>query len=59
MKNVDSLCDFKKAIKRCDFWAETWAISTLERLLNTKVIILSSESYKSRRYRQRITMWTT
>ena len=47
MKNVDSLCDFKKAIKRCDFWAETWAISTLERLLNTKVIILSSESYKA------------
>ena len=47
MKGVDTLEKFKKIIKTCDFWAETWAISTLERLLNIKMIILSSESYKS------------
>jgi hypothetical protein len=47
MKNVDTLESFKKIIKTCAFWAETWAISTLERVLNIKVIIMSSESYKS------------
>ena len=47
MKGVDTLEKFKKIIKTCDFWAETWAISTLERLLNIKIIILSSEAYKS------------
>jgi predicted NAD-dependent protein-ADP-ribosyltransferase YbiA (DUF1768 family) len=47
MKKVDTLEKFKKIIKTCDFWAETWAISTMERVLNIKIIILSSESYKS------------
>ena len=47
MKGVKSLCDFKKIIKQSDFWAETWAISTLERLLNTKFVILSSEEYEN------------
>ena len=32
-------------IKTCRFWAETWAISTLERILNIKLVIFSSEMY--------------
>ena len=47
MKGIDTLDKFKKIIKSCDFWAETWAVSTMERVLNIKLIILSSEAYKS------------
>jgi len=47
MKGIDTLEKFKKIIKTCDFWAETWAVSTMERLLNIKTIILSSEAYKA------------
>ena len=45
MKKVQSIDDFKKIIKTCDFWADTWAISTLERILNIKLIIFSSEAW--------------
>ena len=47
MKGIDSLDKFKKKIKTCEFWAETWAISTIERLLNIKFILMSEESYKN------------
>jgi len=47
MKGVDTLEKFKSKIKKCDFWADTWAISTLERVLNIKFIILSSDAYKN------------
>ena len=47
MKGVDTIEAFKNKIKSCNFWADTWAISTLERILNIKFIIMSSELYKS------------
>ena len=46
MKDVKTLADFKDIINTCDFWAETWAISTLERILNIKLIILSSQQWR-------------
>jgi predicted NAD-dependent protein-ADP-ribosyltransferase YbiA (DUF1768 family) len=47
MEGVDSYEKFKGAIMKRDFWADTWAISTLEKKLNMKCIILSEEAYKN------------
>lgn len=47
MKGIDTLEAFKSKIKSSNFWADTWAISTLERILNIKFIVMSSELYKS------------
>ena len=48
MKDVDTLEKFQKKIRSCEFWGETWAISTLERILNIKLIMLSKEAYTSK-----------
>jgi len=45
MAGIDSLDKFKDYIKTSGYWADTWAISTIERLLNIKIIILSNEAY--------------
>jgi hypothetical protein len=45
MKHVNTLEDFREVLKSCSFWADTWAISTLERVLRIKLIILSSERF--------------
>ena len=47
MKGIDTLDKLKTKVRSCDFWAELWTLGTLERLLNIKFIILSSESYKT------------
>ena len=48
MKDVDTLEKFQKKIRSCEFWAETWAVSTLERILNVKFILLSKEAHAAR-----------
>lgn len=48
MKDITTLDKFREKIKTCEFWADTWAISTLERILNVKFILLSSEAYKDK-----------
>lgn len=46
MAGVNTLNDFKEKIQTCEFYGETWSISTLERVLNIKLILLSEEIYK-------------
>ena len=45
LKGIKNVNDFKKIIKTCNFWGDIWAVVTIERILNIKIIILSSESY--------------
>jgi predicted NAD-dependent protein-ADP-ribosyltransferase YbiA (DUF1768 family) len=47
MKKIKSLKEFKEHIMTCEFWGNTWAITTLEQILNIKIILLSSEAYES------------
>ncbi len=50
MENIKNLEDLRSYIKTKEFWADTWSISTIERLLNIKIIILSLESYRTKDY---------
>ena len=45
MANVNSLDQFRAKINTCKFWGDTWAISTLERVLNTKLVLFSEENF--------------
>ena len=47
MKGIDTLEAFKTKIRHCDFWADIWAMTTLERILNIKFIVMSSEIFKN------------
>lgn len=50
MKGVATLKQLKDKIKTKEFWGDTWAISTIERLMNIKLILFSYESFKSKDY---------
>ena len=49
-KNITTLDQLKRKMKTCDYWADIWAIQTLELALNTKFIILSSDEYRRGNY---------
>lgn len=44
MANVKNLEDLRNHIRTSSYWADTWAISTLERLLEVKIIILEDST---------------
>ena len=47
IKDINTLDEFRSGILTNNYWADAWAISTLERALNFKFIILSSEVFNS------------
>jgi len=49
-ESVKNLEQLKTEMKTDHFWADAWAISTLELILNVKFIILSSDEYKIGKY---------
>ena len=48
MKEIDTIDKFKSLVKTNKFWGDTWAISTLEREMNIKLMLFSEQSYLSR-----------
>lgn len=50
MKDIDTMEKYRNYITTSQFWADSWAISTLENLLKVKIIILSEESYKEKAF---------
>lgn len=47
MKDIDNFDKFRELITTSKFWGDTWALSTLEKKLNIKCIVLSEESFNS------------
>lgn len=50
MNKIDTLDKYREYILSSDFWADAWAISTLEYHLKIKMIILSQEAYSEKAY---------
>jgi predicted NAD-dependent protein-ADP-ribosyltransferase YbiA (DUF1768 family) len=50
MKDIDTIEKYRAYILTSNYWADTWAISTLEELLKIKFIIFSEESFKEKYY---------
>jgi len=48
MENIKILDDYLEYIQTNSFWADAWAISTIERLTNTKVIIMSEMAFNDK-----------
>ena len=46
MEGVNTIEDFKEIIKTCTFWADVWAISTLEKILKIKLVIFNSSNFE-------------
>lgn len=44
-KLIDTIEKFREYIQTSGFWANSWAISTIEKVLNIKFIILSERAY--------------
>jgi predicted NAD-dependent protein-ADP-ribosyltransferase YbiA (DUF1768 family) len=46
MKDITTINDFRAYIQTNRYWADTWAISKLEEILDIKIIILSEQSFE-------------
>ena len=46
MEGIETMDDFREKVKTCEFWADSWAIHLLEKLLKIKIIIFNSSNYE-------------
>ena len=46
MKDIDSIDDLREKIKKCQFWADSWAIHLLEKILKIKIVVFNSSNYE-------------
>jgi predicted NAD-dependent protein-ADP-ribosyltransferase YbiA (DUF1768 family)/uncharacterized protein YoxC len=47
IKQIDTLEKMRQHILTSSYWADSWAISTLERVLNVKLILFSEQAFQS------------
>tara|TARA_B110000879_G_C11183015_1_gene519585 strand:+ start:2593 stop:4638 length:2046 start_codon:yes stop_codon:yes gene_type:complete len=45
MQDIDSIEKLQEYVMKSQYWADEWALSTLERVLNIKLIIFDEKSY--------------
>ena len=45
LSDIDTFTKYRDYVKSSRYWADTWAISTLERILRIKMVIFSEQSY--------------
>lgn len=45
LSDIDTFTKYRDYVKSSRYWADTWAISTLERILRIKIVIFSEQSY--------------
>ena len=45
LRDLDTFAKYRDYMQTSRYWADTWAISTLERLLRMKVVIFSEQAY--------------
>jgi hypothetical protein len=45
MKNLETLEQFREILKTTEYWADIWAINTLENILNIKIIPMGENEY--------------
>ena len=50
MKDIDTLEKYRNYMMTSSYWADTWAISTLEAILKIKLVIFSEEAYKKKAF---------
>jgi hypothetical protein len=46
IKNLDTFEKYQQYIQTSSFWADAWAISVIEKVLNIKMMIFNEKSYK-------------
>jgi hypothetical protein len=47
MRGVNNVEELREVVKTTNYWADTWALSTLEKKLNIKLLVFSEQHYES------------